>query len=383
MGTTSSYTNSGGTKADDELLGVRAGNTVNLWPLAAVPAAATDSGTDAYTVALGRDIASGESVRLDFGSANTTTAPSLENTGGAPAGAVTIKARDGSALWAGALSGVHTLQYDGTDFLVVDPAQIGRQPVDPEGAIDSGTDAYVSDRTTAKPGSGKVFLRDFGSANTTASPTLDTVSLVDVAGNAWAGMIEARVHRLYDDGTNYVVLDPGDTYPRKIASGALASGASEIVLSLPTGYRSFEIDIAGFLPASDDVALQVELSTDGGSTWATGYDMDTIYAGNGTTAADASSASSSHISLMTGSTANQGNASGEECSGRIYIDGPENASIQTSVRSHLSYRDTGGAIFQAITSAKRNAAEGHNALRLTYVAGNITAGAAYTLWGHA
>jgi len=286
MGTTSSYTNSGGTKADDELLGVRAGATVNLWPLAADPAAATDSGTDAYTVNLGRDWAADTLAVIDFGSANTTTTPTLENTGGAPVGAVTIKARDGSALWAGALNGVHTLQYDGTDFLVVDPAQIGRQPVDPEDATDGGTDAYASETTTAAPGAGKTFLRDFQSANTTASPTLDTVSLVDVAGNAWAGMIEARVHRLLDDGTNYVVLDPGAYTIRPVVdtdsitqhggdNQSIAANSYQTIFDVASPTELLGGNIFGHLPSfrlTIDGTVLIDRGASAGS-WVRGQDM--------------------------------------------------------------------------------------------------------------
>ena len=281
MGTTSSYTNSGGTKADDELLGVRAGNTVNLWPLAAVPAAATDSGTDAYTVALGRDIASGESVRLDFDSANTTTAPSLENTGGAPVGAVTIKTRDGSALWSGALNGVHTLQYDGTDFLAVDPIYVTAQEeaysksevdsliatTDPENATDGGTDAYDSETTTSKPGTGKTFLRDFGSANTTASPTLDGTNIVDVDGNAWAGMIEARVHRLYDNGTKYVVLDPGvmGAYTADDSRSSTTHTANNQSIAATSYHTIFDLTGAHDIPAGNIFSTNIgyRLTVDG------------------------------------------------------------------------------------------------------------------------
>lgn len=83
----------------------------------------------------------------------------------------------------------------------------GAFPVDPENATDSGTDAYVSETTTSTPNSGEVIVRDFQSANTTTTPTLDGVSLVARDGSAlWAGALN-RSHYLLYDGTDYRVLD--------------------------------------------------------------------------------------------------------------------------------------------------------------------------------
>lgn len=85
--------------------------------------------------------------------------------------------------------------------------------VDPPNAADGGTDAYAATLPTS-PVEGETRTVNFGSVNTTDTPTLainggSAISLVDVAGSAWVGMIEAREHRLHYDGTNYVVLDPG------------------------------------------------------------------------------------------------------------------------------------------------------------------------------
>lgn len=85
------------------------------------PPNATDSGTDAYTGNSGRTLASGEVYVWDFQSANTTTTPTLNDNG---QGAKTIKTRDGSALWAGAIDGPHRLEYDGTDYLLLDPVAV-------------------------------------------------------------------------------------------------------------------------------------------------------------------------------------------------------------------------------------------------------------------
>jgi len=107
--------------AAEKNTGTASGEVPTNAEVGAYSVSVTDGGTDAFSGDFGRDIASGEVVTADFGSANTTTTPTLENTGGTPTGAKTIKTRDGSALWAGAISGVHRLEWDGTDFLLLDP----------------------------------------------------------------------------------------------------------------------------------------------------------------------------------------------------------------------------------------------------------------------
>lgn len=86
--------------------------------------------------------------------------------------------------------------------------------IDPEHATDGGTDAYDSATNTSTPGTGAVILRDFQSANTTTTPTLDGVTIKTRDGSAlWAGAIDGP-HKLEYDGTDYLLLDPKwDTAP--------------------------------------------------------------------------------------------------------------------------------------------------------------------------
>lgn len=183
------------------------------------PANATDQSTDVFKGTLNSDSSSGEIFQVDFQTANTTTTPTFENTAGS-LGALKIKTRDRSALWSGALNGVHELQYDGTDYLVLDPfygsqdldtdATVVFRGYDPEHTTDSGTDTYVSATNTTVPGDGVKITRDFQSANTTTTPSLDGKTITDRDGNAlWAGAING-VHELqYASGTDkYLLLDP-------------------------------------------------------------------------------------------------------------------------------------------------------------------------------
>lgn len=172
---------------------------------------ATDSGTDTFVGTLDRDPQSGERIFVDFQSTNNTTSPTFENTDGT-LGALTIKTREGESLWFGALNGVHALYYDGTDYLVLDPdTEAGTErPDDPEHATDSGTDSFDSATNTSAPNDGEVILRDFQSANTTTTPTLDGTTITTKDGSAlWAGALSG-VHELqYDSsGPAWRVIDP-------------------------------------------------------------------------------------------------------------------------------------------------------------------------------
>lgn len=105
-----------------------------------------DGGTDAYTVSAGRAVGTGETFTGDVGSANTTTTPTLDNTDGA-SGALTVTTRDGSALWAGALSGVHTFQKAASSWKVRDP-----NPVIPDSTTQTGADATLVSGTAGTSG---------------------------------------------------------------------------------------------------------------------------------------------------------------------------------------------------------------------------------------
>lgn len=93
---------------------------------------ATDSGTDAYQVDLGGDVSSGQTFLADVGSANTTASPTLENTGGTPSGAQSIVTTAGAAFDGMLEARPHRFQWDGTNFVVLDPAG---------GAVEKGSNA--------------------------------------------------------------------------------------------------------------------------------------------------------------------------------------------------------------------------------------------------
>lgn len=117
------------------------------------PPTASDSGTDTFQANLNRNVGEGEKVWVDFNSANTTTTPTLSNTGGTP-GALTVTTRDGSALWPGALSGVHTFQLNAgaTAWLVLDPNPIDEDDMASDSAAAVPTQQSVKAYALTGPG---------------------------------------------------------------------------------------------------------------------------------------------------------------------------------------------------------------------------------------
>lgn len=80
---------------------------------------AAASGTDTYTATLSLTaLTTGAEYKIYFANANTSTTPTLNLDS---LGAKTIKLIDGSALVAGDINGQHTLRYNGTDMILMNP----------------------------------------------------------------------------------------------------------------------------------------------------------------------------------------------------------------------------------------------------------------------
>jgi len=237
------------------------------------PPDATDGGTDTFTADLRRNIGSDETFLVHFQSANTTTTPTLENTGGNPSGGKTIKRMDGSALTAGDINGVHLCHYDGTDILLLNLGSVYSQSEVDTYAVkamnDGGTDAYTIDLGTDLA-SGDTFLGLVDSANTTATPTLENTggtpagarSVFDVHGNAWIGMLRNRVHRFQWDGANIVVLDPDGLPATEGVVDATNGGANDLTAidftGIGAGAKRITISMDSVsMSGSDDILVQI------------------------------------------------------------------------------------------------------------------------------
>lgn len=89
--------------------------------------AAATSGTDTYTASVGvLQYVKDDEYQIKIATANTSTTPTLNLDS---LGAKTIVNIDGSALYAGALNGEHTLRFDGTNMVVLNPTGGANAPM--------------------------------------------------------------------------------------------------------------------------------------------------------------------------------------------------------------------------------------------------------------
>ena len=165
-----------------------------------------------------------------------------------------------------------------------------------------------------------------------------------------------------------------------LVSTATASTSTTIDFTLPSGYNSFEVKVISLIPSTDNVAMWIRVSTDGGATFAAGA-SDYVYQRNiqnGTTAAPALSSPDTKIIILGG---NIGNGSGRYFNSIIKIFDPSNASINKniSVDFYAFRSDSVYSIGFVNGVYKFNTAI--NAIRILMNSGNIASGT-FELWGY-
>ena len=168
---------------------------------------------------------------------------------------------------------------------------------------------------------------------------------------------------------------PGTDFVFISTDTAATSATIEIAL---TGYSFYIIYISGLLPDTDAVALEADLSTDGGSTWETGasdYKYQHLYLTN-TTAGAAFSSASANVVL---SNTNMSNTTNEAAAGTLDIIG-----AAATAHTHLHY--THGYINSAGTAELMNSFGDYqanttvDAIRFQMSSGNIETGV-FKLYG--
>ncbi len=165
-----------------------------------------------------------------------------------------------------------------------------------------------------------------------------------------------------------------------LVSTATASTSATIDFTLPSGYKSFEIKVISLVPSTDNVAMWIRVSTDGGATFAAGA-SDYVYQRNiqnGNTAAPALSSPDTKIIILGG---NIGNGSGRYFNSIIKVFDPSNASINKniSVDFYTFRSDSIYSIGFVNGVYKFNTAI--NAIRILMSSGNIASGT-FELWGY-
>lgn len=172
-----------------------------------------------------------------------------------------------------------------------------------------------------------------------------------------------------------------------LTSGTVSSAASlDIVLTSYTAYRGLVFELSNFVPATDDVELRMQVSTDGGST----YDSSAgnyRFSNNLVTEASVGSqgsASNTYIRLAGSTNANDAvssTASEGGASGLVYLLNQTDTSVYPKTQSHFGFFTAGanGGMQMLVTGHRVNAQD-TDAVRFLFESGNIASGK-YAVYG--
>lgn len=188
-----------------------------------------------------------------------------------------------------------------------------------------------------------------------------------------AGAIENNgTHLFYtaaNAGTRFQLDQQGVAF---LASGSAAATATmDINLSNFYNLYSFiEVRFYGVIPATNNVTLQMLVSTDG-TTFDNGagnYQWDIGFTVSGTLGSGLSSTSDTSITISTG----VGNTAGQQANGVIRLYNMSNASLRPAMTYEAAIPVNGGTLAIVNGAGEREAAQITKAIRLLMSSGNIT-----------
>ena len=156
-----------------------------------------------------------------------------------------------------------------------------------------------------------------------------------------------------------------------------ASGASEVAFTSShfdnSTYSSYEFRFLNLKTNSDGDTFYSKTSTNGGSSYDTGYDFSVMESNTnaGTDYTDVEAENNNFIQLTTSS--NVGSATNESLSGRFYLFNP-GATEYTHTNWHISYQDDQAGVYwtNAMGSARRLSAADVDGIKFEYGSGTIT-----------
>jgi microcystin-dependent protein len=198
----------------------------------------SSSGTNTYTATLSpvpTAYNTSQVYPVVFTNANTSSAPTLNLNS---LGAKTIKLPGGATVQAGDIPAGYLafLQYDGADFIFLNPPSASGAQV--TGA--SGTDTYTATLVPAATAyvTDRAYFIKFPNANSSTTPTLNLNGLgaktikVRGGGSVPAGAIKANApHVLVYDGTDFIIdITPGTFVPTGVMLDYAGTG------SVPDGF---------------------------------------------------------------------------------------------------------------------------------------------------
>jgi hypothetical protein len=185
------------------------------------------------------------------------------------------------------------------------------------------------------------------------------------------------------DGTAVVAAAGGGTWTLISSQVASASSSIDFTTGIDSTYDAYVVIASNITPASSGPAMNMRISTDGGSTWKAGAaDYEWVYTNldaNDSAVTVRNSAGSSSIELM-GGTSGLGNGANDSASATIHIYDPSDGADQMKVNYKGTW-ETGLPILYTLTgSGMYQAATAVDGFRFLMSTGNIASGR-FTLYG--
>jgi hypothetical protein len=173
-----------------------------------------------------------------------------------------------------------------------------------------------------------------------------------------------------------IAAGAGDSGVEVISTTVITTAVSSVDFTGfdATKYTSYEIELMNVKPSNDNVTLRMLTSSDGGSTYDSGFNMYRYGVSFVTSLSESGIATSSNSATYIELTAGFGNASGEDGgSGSIRIIGPHLAK-STLITCLLNYFNATNRIVINSGGAARLEAADVDGARVYFSAGNIASG---------
>lgn len=212
-------------------------------------------------------------------------------------------------------------------------------------------------------------------ALTTAAVRL--IGRIDITTGAVAGEWDNEDTRVYTGNNIYVgglLFNPtGWSFIEK----KTASSSTSLDFTLPAGYDAFRFTLFSIAPATDDSALYVRFSNDGGSTFlaGTGYSSSAVGRQSAGTVEAIDVSGGAQIIIGSADISDSiGNDVREALSGSITVYGALNAAVNTKLTGEITYAAASAGEVVLTVGGRYVAAEAHNAIRFFMESGNIASG---------
>jgi len=175
---------------------------------------------------------------------------------------------------------------------------------------------------------------------------------------------------------NLIVNSTARQFPAVLLHNIVVSAVATIDLTLPGEFGWFMFRLRDAIPATDGAVLRLQVSTDGGSTFAAGA-TDYSWGINRSTAGGVivTETDDADTSLaLTSAAVGAGNASTSGIVGEFYLFNANHALLKFQIMGQSGYISSGTPNLQhIITNGRYNSSAPVNAIRILASTGNLTA----------